>query len=308
MSSTAYLKKWLYLRFRKRLIFPLCRRFYREELNSNLPAIFVAGAGRSGTTWLADIIASQIPSRLLFEPFHNRYVPAYASFNYYAYRRPDCDDPALHDFCQTLFSKPIQNDWIDKEIAHLFPKQRLIKAIRANLMLGWLNKNFPKIPILFILRHPAAVVASRLQLNWATDSDIAPFLTQPELIDDYLSEHLDHIRKVTSAAEKHAIIWCISNLIPLRQLHNSSAKIIFYENFLQRPEEEISRVFSAIERPFTDSIYKRLQMPSHASTQNSPVLTGKDPLTAWKHNLSTAQIDQIFATVSAFKLDYLYSS
>ena len=45
-----------------------------------------------------------------------------------------------------------------------------MKIIRGNLLLAWLVRNF-EFPVLYLLRHPCAVVASRLRWNWPCDLD-----------------------------------------------------------------------------------------------------------------------------------------
>ena len=56
-----------------------------------------------------------------------------------------------------------------------------------------------------------------MELGWDTDSDIEPFLSQPDLVEDHLRDHLDIIQTANTDEEKHAIIWCVSNLVPLKQ-------------------------------------------------------------------------------------------
>src|SRR5512139_1271054 len=91
----------------------------------------VAGAARSGTVWLADMIGSQIPCRFMFEPFNPNLVQEYREFNYFQYMRAGTDNEKLYKFAYHVLSGDIRNAWIDHQNEHIFPKYRLIKDIRA---------------------------------------------------------------------------------------------------------------------------------------------------------------------------------
>jgi hypothetical protein len=73
-------------------------------------------------------------------------------------------------FARKVFTGEIRNRWIDRQNERIYSRYRLIKEIRINLALKWLHDNFPEVPILFLMRHPCAVVASRMELGWATDA------------------------------------------------------------------------------------------------------------------------------------------
>jgi hypothetical protein len=271
-------------------------------------SILVAGTARSGTTWLGDLIAMQIPCRVMFEPFNPDLVPQYRSFHYFQYMRPDQENPELHAYAQKLFSGEIRNRWIDHRNEHLFPKYRLIKEIRANLALKWLHDYFTQVPILFIVRHPCAVVSSRMELGWATDIDLLPFLSQPDLIQDFLVPFIDLIKGAKTDEEKHAVIWSISNLVPLRQFKTGEWKIVRYEDLCTKTEAELSSVFEFLGMGPDISSNVRTNLPSQTSRQTSAVVTGRDRINAWKKKMSVQQIDSILRVVNAFGLGDLYGT
>jgi hypothetical protein len=282
------------------------RTLYRDRNGDRTRSIMVAGTGRSGTTWLGEIIASQLRSRIMFEPFHCRYVAEYAQFRYFQYLRPGQDCPAMAEFCQAVFSGRIRNAWIDQQSRRLRPESRVIKDVRANLLLGWIAQRFPEVPRLFIVRHPCAVVHSRLQLNWDTDADLEPMLAQPDLVEDHLADRLDLIRATQTDAGKHALVWCISNLVPLRQASSFRLPIVFYEHLRDHPRREIPRIFAAIGQPFQESVFDALGTPSSTSRDTRRSGSGAVRDTAWQRDLSTAQIAEILAIVDSFGLGHLY--
>jgi hypothetical protein len=292
----------------RRLISLAYSRLYRDNNRDISRSILVAGAARSGTTWLADIIASQIPSRIMFEPFHPKLVCQYQGFNYYQYMRPEVENLELYHYVYKIFSGDIRDPWIDKHVGHIYPKKRVIKAVRINLMAKWLNNKFPNVPQVFVIRHPCAVVLSRMQLNWGTDTDIEPLLSQPNLVEDFLSNKIEIFERANTDEEKHAIIWCISNLIPLRQFQPGTLNITFYENMCTQPEIEIPYMFKSIGIEYRESIYKQVIKPSTTSMATSAVLTGENKISNWKKKLSTTQIDNTLKIVENFGLDHIYGS
>ena len=269
-------------------------------------SILVSGTARSGTTWLGDLIASQIPCQILFEPFNPDLVPEYNDFHYFQYMRPEQDHPALEAFARRVFTGDIRNRWIDRQNENLFPKYRLIKEIRANLLLKWLHVHFTEVPSLFLMRHPCAVVLSRMQLGWDTDRDIEPFLSQPELVADHLNDHVDLIRSLKTDEEKHAVIWSVSNLVPLKQFQAGELNIVYYENLCIQPETELQAIFESLGLEYDHQPARKVDQPSQTSRATSAVVTGSDKISSWKSALRPDQIDRVLRVVQAFGLDHLY--
>jgi hypothetical protein len=281
--------------------------FYVNPDSDTEKSILIAGTARSGTTWLADLICSQIPCRILFEPFNPNLVPEYSKFNYFQYIRQGEQDADLYSFTSKIFRGEFRNRWVDHQNERIFPKYRLIKEIRANLLLKWLHDNFPKVPILFLIRHPCAVVLSRMELGWATDRDIEPFLAQPELVSDYLVDYMDLIRSSNSDEEKHAIIWSISNLIPLKQFIPGELKIIYYEHLCIQPEIELPNIFDSINQPFNQTVLEKINQPSSTTKRRSVRTNGLQKISHWKSALTTSQIERVLKVVDAFGLGNLYN-
>lgn len=290
----------------RRAVQEIGSRFYINPDSDFRKSILVAGTARSGTTWLGDLIASQIRCRILFEPFNPNLVPEYRGFRYFQYMRPGTENAEFCAFARKVFTGEIRNRWIDHQNEQIFPKYRLIKEIRANLALKWLHDHFPQVPIVFLIRHPCAVVLSRIELGWATDKDIKPFLSQPSLVSDYLSGHLDLIRDANTEEEKHAIIWSVNNLVPLRQFRPGELKIVYYENLCTQPEIEMPDIFESIGQRYLSLGIDKTNQPSQTTRKDSAVVTGMDKITSWKKRLSTIQIKNILKVVDAFGLSHVY--
>ena len=293
-------------KFYRRAIQEVGSRFYVNPDSGLRNSIIVAGTARSGTTWLGDLIASQVPSRIMFEPFNPNLVPEYRSFHYFQYMRPGTENPKFGDFAQKIFSGEIRNRWINSQNERIYSKVRLVKEIRINLALKWLHDNFPDVPIIFLLRHPCAVVMSRINLKWATDRDIESFVSQPELVDDHLAPYIGLIKNAGTIEEKHAIIWSVSNLVPLQQFGSNEIKIVYYENLCTQPEIELPAIFNVIGRKYKTSKNSEVNRPSQTAQATSAVVDGADKISSWRRNLNTAQVKNILRIVDAFGLGHVY--
>jgi hypothetical protein len=297
---------WRAGKLSRRVAARVCRHLYRDVAGGSERCILIAGTARSGTTWLADLIASQAPCRMMFEPFHRDKVGELADLKLFHYLRPDERHDVLEDFARRLFRGEIRHPWIDREVRRLRPRRRVIKEIRANLFLHWLHERFPEVRLLLVLRHPCAVVASRLALGWATDTDLDPFLAQPALGEHLPWEALERIRREGSNAAKHAAIWSVHYRVPLLQFAAGEIPAVFYERLVTEPHDEVPRVFAAAGFPHDDSVYRRLAVPSTTAVGHSAVTRGASPLDAWKGRLEPGRVDDVLRVVEAFGLGGIY--
>ena len=289
-------------RLGRRLRQLLYRRLYRDVHDGLDRTLLIAGAARSGTTWLAEMVASELSARLVFEPFHSRLVAEFGRFHYFHYMRAADEDAQLLDFSRRVLSGRLRHPWVDRYVETLRPRARVVKEIRANLFLRWLALRFPELPLVFLLRHPCAVVASRLSLGWATDTDLEPLLAQPRLVADFLAERLPLIEAARRPEEKHAVIWCVSNLVPLSQFPPEELALVFYEDLCRDPRRELRRLLGALDHPVEAGT--RVDRPSMTTPRRTTAPQRR--IDAWRNELSTGQVDAVLRIVRDFGLADLY--
>lgn len=153
-------------------------------------AIIVAGMGRSGTTWAADIINYDDSYRILFEPFLPNMVKEAEGFGYKQYLAPGSDNPVLATKAKKILAGKPRNRWVDRGNNRLFYRRRIIKDIRINLMLAWLKKTTPATPVVLTIRHPLQVLSSWAKLGWRKEafgerSNLEILASQKNLLDDF---------------------------------------------------------------------------------------------------------------------------
>ena len=72
-----------------------------DVTQSNRPRV-VAGFGRSGTTWIQDVLARTNSLRAVFEPLHPIAIPGAAQYAH-TYLAKNDDDEALYRFLSQYF-------------------------------------------------------------------------------------------------------------------------------------------------------------------------------------------------------------
>jgi hypothetical protein len=118
---------------------------------------------------------------------------------------------------------------------------------------------------------------------------------------------MEVIERARTDEAKHAIIWCVSNLVPLQQSRGGDLTVVFYERLLQAPETEVPRVFEAIGESFSSSVFDSMRRPSRTTRSFDRGVPVDSYIGGWLKELSSRQIDTILSVVSAFDLGYIYT-
>lgn len=267
-------------------------------------SIFLAGSGRSGTTWLSEILNHDNEYRYIFEPFYPDKVGLFKHFRRKQYLRPADRRKEFLEPAQRILSGNFRNAWTDRFNRKLLPRRRLVKDIRANLLLGWLHSNFPGMPMILLLRHPCAVTASRLKLGWKDILDET--MGQRELVEDHLSPFVDEIRGAETPFERSIFLWCIENYVPLQQPGRDDFHIIFYENLCTDPETEVRRLYESLGKTVEPGVYQQMKQPSHLSRRESAVVTGTRPVDSWAGSVDAVHTERAVEILELFGLDRIY--
>jgi hypothetical protein len=272
------------------------RKFVIAKKINTKNTILIAGSGRSGTTWLSNIIGACAGFGILFEPFDYRKVPEAKNFSLRDYLRPKGKHPEKKAFIEQILSGKIHNAWVDRENKSFLIWKYLVKSIRANLMLAWIDYNF-HCPIIYVIRHPCAFVLSRMKLNWETHLDT--FLKQEELMEDYLFKFKPLLKEARKPIQQHTIMWCVENLIPLSQIHNYNWMFCAYEELCTNKEKEIDRILGKLDLRRTKRVNQAINH-FYQTRSDSAIKTNRDPLRDWMGKLSKEEIKEILSIVHAF--------
>ena len=124
--------------------------------------VWVIGDGRSGTTWLADLINYESQYQLIFEPIHSQRSRELNEFDTFTYRRIEQEDIKLERFTRNIFSGKVFPAHSTVSTGHaMCPDKLIVKDIFAHLIAKWVLHRISGIKLVLLMRHPFAVALSK---------------------------------------------------------------------------------------------------------------------------------------------------
>ncbi len=268
--------------------------------------VMVGGKGRSGTTWVAEILNYNNTFEYLFEPLHPDKNPTLAAFDWKQYVPPEDDDLEKRRAMQRILAGPIDSEFVNQFNNQPDTHHRLVKVIRINLMAKWLANNFPDLKLIFIVRHPLAVALSLTRNQWPSDWNL--ILRQENLVDQYLKPFLPFMDENQPLVTQHLISWCIEHYVLFHQLDPDDALFVHYEDLCLQPETELDRMFSCIGLTWDRSVLEKIRKPSELANDRSAVTRGKDPVRDWQKEFAPESLDAALHLLTLFSLDEIYTT
>lgn len=276
--------------------------------------LLISGMGRSGTTWLSEVINYDNRYRDIFEPFLAGKVREAQEFRYYHYIRPVDDIPDLAGQARRILAGKVRSGWTDQSNRKRLSFRRIIKDIRTNLMLKWLVGLRPGMPIILLVRHPLAIVSSWRKLKWGVEaggtiSDFDGIVAQENLLNDFprIVEARDRIDR-DDYFEQLLFLWGVLYSVPLYQQTGTEWLVVFYENLLLQPREEFARVFDFVGRTVsTEKIMGTVLKPSKTNFLRKDFRNSAAAMVnKWKGDFTATEIARAGEIVRIFGLDGLY--
>ena len=228
--------------------------------------IVIAGFGRSGTTWLSDIMSKVLGGLVLFEPFH----PAvFEEAHNVCYQTHESQDQHLIHHWEKCHSGKILNPWLIRNhlkdpvedttegfIRYLWKHSMVIgfKTIRTNHFLSFFHKSFDA-RIIYIYRHPLAVLSSlqgrpRFWEEFGWDWHAHHFFSRALTPASFTTYKLDYLKKLKSQLrtkdETIIMMWCLSFILSMREVRKSSGWSVPYEQLYLDPYSEVKRMLNNI--------------------------------------------------------------
>lgn len=280
-------------------------RWPRLILDCARQPVLIAGSGRSGSTWLAELLNVRGDHRVIWEPLNEEQVPLARVIGARRYLRASDDAPAERAAFARILTGRTGGAWIDTFNRPGVYRRRLVKIIRGNLMLGWVRATFPHVPIVFLMRHPGAVIASWARQGWRQSLSAEPMLAQPALVEAH-GLHAWCSRPRDAMADM-LLAWCIENAVPLHEVGLGGMCIVRYEDLKADPAGQLQRICDWIGRPLDPRMLARIDQPSALTGEHSPLTRGEDPATAWQRELDAHTCRLIDEHLARFGLGAYYS-
>jgi hypothetical protein len=298
---------------------------------------FVAGSGRSGTTWIQDALATANGLRPVFEPLHP-YLSAVG--RRYAHRAVSAHEehPELEEFLvgvcagrgprlwtqyrhqsRWLFPPP-ERFWSKTDAGRTkrhwakflkeFPRmtvaglrrQVLIKCIRANLMLPWIARHLNS-RVVMVVRHPGAVVESEIRNGWHATFALERFSSDETLHEITHNRYRNLLSRKLTQTQALTLRWVIENQWVMEGAAANGIAVFHYEHLRSSTEltwRELCSALSLTAVPDRDTLTRPSQQ-SRRRRKSIPLEPGVSP--RWMSGLSAEQTDQVRGILDAVGFD-----
>jgi len=227
----------------------------RPLLMPNDP-IAVLSFGRSGSTWISDIISKSLGGLLLFEPLHPETCSFAQEICYSDATAPELSVRS-EKLLDRMLTKQDHNRWLLRN--HLFsPLEEVsqafvetvweecavlgFKEIRANFLIDWLLEHFHA-RIVYLVRHPYAVIASLhrrknfwnefgFEQHWRLFQEHVLFNPRHLAL---LRPYLPIITAAQTQTVRETVMWAVTHKVATATLAEHGLPIFYYEDFYENP-------------------------------------------------------------------------
>lgn len=288
--------------------------------------ILIFGFGRSGTSWVSDIISRYLGQLILFEPCH---PGVFNRAREYSYKEIDITDSGhLFNHLQSCLNKELRNRWLlrnylsdpleksaDEFIEQIWENCEIagFKSIRLNQSLLALANHF-NARVIYIIRHPYAVTASTIkranfwnefgfEMHWQAFNDR---LKEGSLILPEESSEINNLRThCNSYCEKLSYMWGVSQVQVMRQLRKLRTEAIFYEDIYLNPFKAVEDILLNLGYPKPIRLHPSYLFTPSMTTHRTihELRSGKDLLSTdfpeffWTEVLSEEQLRESRKTI-----------
>ncbi len=274
--------------------------------------VWIAGSGRSGTTWLGQLVGAVPGTSSVFEPLHpervrlSRATVDLMHSNTRPYLGPEETSRSWSRLIKDIYRGRYDNDWtrqgfegiaehwtIGDHLRDALAGKRVVKAIRSNLLIGWLART-TDVKVVYIIRHPCSTILSQKTAGWAMDPK--GLLASRRLVREHLAqfEWLGE-GEFGSEAERRAVFWSVENLVPLRQAVGGMFHVVTYEALVTDPVAEAGKLFAYLGWQLDDDDWRRVEQAA------GPPSTSR--LGRWAKEMEGAEVDEILSVVARFGID-----
>lgn len=279
-----------------------------KDLASDESTTILASSGRSGSTWVGNILQSLPGTRQIFEPFHPKHGIGELARNRYRYIEPGSTQNDLQREFRMLIEGRTRSRWIDQfnGVLTLRYTRRLLKEVRINLLLPWLAHEFPNYRYVLLLRHPAAVVQSQIRGGWALDAN--RLLSQEIPISQSVREALKDSRYTEPGFASNLVFWALENAVALQLAHQQNTLLLFYEDLCVSPDQELERLSVHLGTPVANTAKRALDRVSWSSRSAVASYSVEQKISGWKETISAHNVQVMREILEICGLDCIYGS
>jgi len=274
--------------------------------------IWLIGDGRSGTTWVSNLLNLGVNYRILFEPFHPKKVNEVSFLSAHEYLRESTEHPRLEKVIDQVFSGTFNHPRVNTGRTEASLSGVVVKDIFANLFAYWACRKLLSIKPILLIRNPFAVAVSKLnKAQWFWANDPSGLLSQSALKSDFLVEKQDLILAVLAKKDpflNQLLTWSILNYVPLVQFSEHELCVMLYEQVCSQPELELTRMQAFIGQHHEINLDHRLfDRVNKLKSSDNTLRLENSHLASWIKDVSVSQISSGLEVLDIMGLADLYA-
>jgi len=298
-------------------------------------ALIVAGTGRSGTTWLAELLRGLPDYKFLHEPLNPGRNPEAMQYGYRhatydrVYLAPGDRWTEFRSFMRRILEGRVgpsglwrfETDNRFRMMWEFFRRRKiLVKFTRALRFLHWLHEEFSPRAIVVIIRHPCAVVHSMLRYGaWdparLREQSPVKFQFETSMLEglpaDFVERFGPRLKEVREPYEMMAHLWAMDYHMAFFAQGDGDFPWILvpYERLVSQSRREIDRITRELGIEDNRSLVEeRLKVPSRYASRDLSTSEVQQQLSKWKRGLTPEQIDRIVRITDEYGLSFYGSS
>jgi hypothetical protein len=285
------------------IIAPVLIRFLENRFQ-----LLLIGDGRSGTTWISEVLNFDGTFLDIFEPYHGR-------------RKFDLPNDRLYpteEDLDQLDRKSIQlSDCISTRLLFNYFRQpknfpypgTITKDISAHLIIQ--RACASGIRLVYIVRNPISVALSKGQFGkWHSAADIDNLLNYSTEIKGLGNQCLLG-ELVSTKFLEYVFTWSLLHRIALKYMEDLNFPVIFYEDLLTTPEESFEELFrlAGLQDRFTNhrsKVIESIGKKSKTTLSKNMISAGKKDNQPWIEKISSPEILSAYKILKIFDLYEIY--
>lgn len=280
--------------------------------------VLVVGLPRSGSSWLANVLATGESVRYYREPYNSSWHPEAVPFHF-RYLRADDRDAAFDGYTARAFSGGVPPDLVDRHAwgrydrFRWWPGQVLVKEVHALLAVERIERLIGA-KVVVITRHPASMAASWRRLGETRDVfrewqhigfQLEALLGQPQLLRDHLAPHADALEATLRDGtdfQKCGAIWGAVHHVFVRQAGARGWTIVTHELLCTGTERAFRGLFDRVGLRWTERTSTYLH-DSTSADSGKPFDTRRVPeaeVNKWRSELTSEEAREVCEAAAAF--------
>lgn len=289
-----------------------------HHVQGSKPNFLIFSTPRSGSTWLAELLATQGRFKIVNEPFNLRkeVVRDHLGLENWQSLFEEANRGAVSRYMKRFIEGTDSDRRFPRERPFSqFWHPRTDRVIFKILFAGedsfsWFQNEF-RGHTLFLVRHPLAVSLSRRHFP-----RLESFLSPP-FSRHFSATQLKYANALVDSGDKLQIAvldWCLQNMVPLQNT-DSNVVTIFYEHLVMKPELIVNDLARKFDLPDRERMLDRINKPSRSTRKSRREYHGilfeenemrKQRLwliERWRDKIQPAQEQAAFQTLETFGID-----